>query len=149
MWRYIAAISFFMLSTHLSLISGWVIIDIQIVSFPIYKIKYFQRSFTINLTNASSTVYTDKYNFNVSVTKNALSLNLRVNELVSHPLSRMEIYFQSTDGGHYNVEVMNRTIDVCKLFSNKLYEPLIQIIFGIIERFGDFPDSCPLKAVNC
>lgn len=73
---------------------------------------------------------------------------MQMNEQILHPVAAVEVYFQSPDGGQYNVELMNRTIDMCKLFSNKLYEPLVQIVFEILRRYGDMPNSCPVKAVS-
>lgn len=81
------------------------------------------------------------------MTKNTLNVYFQINEEVSHPIARAEIYFQSPENGQYNVELMNRTIDVCTFFSNKLYEPLIQIVFQILQQYGDIPDRCPLKMV--
>lgn len=101
----------------------------------------------MNPSNISSTVYSDKYVVNASVSKNALNLYFQINEDLSHPMASVEIYLESTDNGQYNIELMNRTIDLCTFFSNKFYEPLIQIIFGILKQYGDFPDSCPVKRV--
>lgn len=71
-----------------------------------------------------------------------------VKEQITNPLARIEIILQSPDTGRYEMEVLNRTIDTCKLLRNRLYEPLIQIIYGIMLEYGNFPRSCPLKMVR-
>lgn len=99
------------------------------------------------MLNVSSTVFSDKYDLNVTLIKNVLTIYFRVNEDVADPIIWAEVFFQSLDTGQYNVEVMNRTIDMCIFYTNKLYEPLIQILFQIMQKYGDIPNSCPLKMV--
>lgn len=64
------------------------------------------------------------------------------------PFSRVEIFLQSPDTGRYDMELLNRTIDICTFFRNSLYEPLLQIIYGLMLENGNFPKSCPLKTVS-
>lgn len=92
--------------------------------------------------------YSDKYEVNVSMIKNAVNFHLRIKEEVPNPILLIESFFQSPDTGKYNVELMNRTIDVCLLYGNVLYEPLAQIVYKIIQEYGDVPKSCPIKAVR-
>lgn len=98
--------------------------------------------------NVSSTVFSDKYDLNVTLIKNVLTVFFRVNEDVAIPVLWAEIFFQSLDTGQYNLEVMNRTINMCIFVRNKLYEPLIQIGYRIMQEHGDVPLSCPLKKVR-
>lgn len=70
-----------------------------------------------------------------------------VYEQLSHPHGLVEIFMQSPDSGRYDVELFNRTIDICKMFENSLYEPLLQLLYGIALEFGYYPKSCPIKPV--
>lgn len=70
-----------------------------------------------------------------------------VYEQLSHLYGHVEIFLQSADSGRYDVELINRTIDMCKMFENNLYEPLMQLIYGIMLEHGNFPKSCPVKPV--
>lgn len=47
----------------------------------------------------------------------------------------------------YDMEYINRTIDYCKFFSNKRYEPVLQVFFGIFAAKSDMARSCPIKKV--
>lgn len=71
-----------------------------------------------------------------------------IKEPVMNPCILVELFLQSPDTHLYDMEVVNRTIDICRLFKNILYEPLIQIIYGIALESGDFPNSCPIKPVR-
>lgn len=92
-------------------------------------------------------VFSDKYYVNLTVKENALTFHIQIKEEVSRPMVLTEIYLKSPDTGEYDFELMNRTIDGCKFLSNKLYEPLMQIAFQIVQAHGDIPTSCPIKMV--
>lgn len=91
--------------------------------------------------------FSDKYYVNLTVNGNTLNFHVQIKEEISNPVVRSEIYVQSSVNDSYNVEVMNRTIDACTFFSNKLHEPLMQIIFQIVQSYGSIPHSCPVKMV--
>lgn len=78
---------------------------------------------------------------------NAANVLLKIKEEIANPFIRTEVYFQSPESGLYTVELMNRTIDICTFFTNKLYEPTFQIALRIVQDYGDFPRSCPIKVV--
>lgn len=84
---------------------------------------------------------------NVTIKNDALNIYFTVKETIVRPIARVEIFLQSPDTGRYDVEMFNRTIDSCMLLTNKFYEPLMQIIYGIMLEHGDFPKSCPVKEV--
>ncbi len=83
----------------------------------------------------------------MTVNDNALSIHVQIKEPLIKPIIRSQIYLQSLENGQYEVELMNRTIDVCKFLSNKLHEPLLQIAYQIVQDYGTAPDSCPVKEV--
>lgn len=80
----------------------------------------------------------------------SFDLNYKVKEQIDHPHAQIEIYFQSMESSRYDVELLNRTVDLCKLFTDRLYEPLIQIFYKImLESHGNnWIKSCPVKAVS-
>lgn len=104
--------------------------------------------FTINLINATSEVYSNKMDLNATVNNNSMNMYLTIKEQQEHPFLQIELFMQSPDSGRYDMELVNRTIDECKLFENRSYEPLIQIIYGIILEHGKFARSCPIKSVR-
>lgn len=58
------------------------------------------------------------------------------------------VYFQS-DNGNYNIELLNRTIDLCKFYKNKRYEPILQAIFKLFEEYmPNWFTRCPTNKVN-
>lgn len=59
-----------------------------------------------------------------------------------------ELYFES-ERSKYDMELMNRTIDLCKLYKNKRYEPLVQVIFKIFEDYlTHWFHVCPMNKVR-
>ncbi|KAJ6632639.1 hypothetical protein Bhyg_17845, partial [Pseudolycoriella hygida] len=104
------------------------------------------RTFTIKLTNATGISYSNKFNLNLTINDNKLDIHFIMKETVAHPTIRAEMFLQSPGSGRYDDELMNRTIDLCKFYENRLYEPLLQIMYQIILESGDFPKSCPVKA---
>lgn len=79
--------------------------------------------------------------------ENAVSFHIEIKEEIPNLFLRAEVFFQSPENGQYNFELINRTIDACKFFSNKLYEPLFQVAYRMVQQYGDVPNSCPIKMV--
>lgn len=56
-----------------------------------------------------------------------------------------------TDSGNglYDLELFNRTIDICTFFENKQYDPLLQVAYSMFkkERGVDIPTRCPIRKV--
>lgn len=56
-----------------------------------------------------------------------------------------------TDSGNnlYDLELFNRTINVCMFFGNKRYEPLLQLAYQVFkrERGVSIPTRCPINKV--
>lgn len=44
--------------------------------------------------------------------------------------------------------MVNRTIDYCKFFRDKRYEPVLQIFYKIFASKSDIANSCPIKKVS-
>lgn len=57
-----------------------------------------------------------------------------------------EIYLD-TGNGKYELEFMNRTIDVCKLFRDGRYEPLLQLLYKVLLKYTNFLQKCPVPKV--
>jgi len=69
-------------------------------------------------------------------------------ETVRQPYLHVGLYFESSEGIH-DLEIMNRTIDLCKFYKNKRYEPILQVVFKLFEEtLSHWARSCPMKKVN-
>lgn len=56
----------------------------------------------------------------------------------------------STDGSdNFNVNFLNKTIDICKLLSVSRYELLLKLVYKIVSENDNvhFPQRCPFKKV--
>lgn len=59
-----------------------------------------------------------------------------------------EIYLES-DRGNYNLELLNRTVDLCQFYQNKTFKPLVQLILKLFEEhFTHWFKSCPVYKVR-
>lgn len=86
-------------------------------------------------------------NINASLSPSgALSVFVEILEDVNHPFAHAEIYADSGTG-QYDFEVINRTVDICKFFHKKRYEPLLQLVYKTISENGAWPTSCPIRKV--
>lgn len=129
------------------LMVGWETVYCTLKKNSIYSKNIFQRTFTIDLTNSTSTVQSDKVNLNVTINNNSLNIYFTVKEQIAHLFARLEMFMQSSDSNRYDIELINRTMDSCKFFKDSLYEPLMQLIYGIMLEHGNFPRTCPVKVV--
>lgn len=58
------------------------------------------------------------------------------------------IHFEDNHN-EFGIEFMNRTIDLCKLLSNRRYEPLMGLIYEAVkDNAPSMPKKCPIKKVN-
>lgn len=49
--------------------------------------------------------------------------------------------------GVYDMEIVNRTINLCEFFINPRYEPIIQVFYKAVSRNAVVPSSCPVQKV--
>lgn len=67
---------------------------------------------------------------------------------IRNPFVRTELYFESVNG-IYDMVVVNRSIDLCKFYKNRRYEPIVQVIYKLFEDyFAHWFRSCPMNRVN-
>ncbi len=75
---------------------------------------------------------------------------------------RLNVYFQSyteiypfanaavmvdTGDGLYDLQYLNRTIDICRLLSDSKYEPFLQLVARTTMPASNFPKKCPIGKV--
>lgn len=130
-------------------IDGWVMwIVLQNTSCN-YKNYIFQRPFSILIANHTEEIYSSKVQLNATFTEsNKFNFNVEFLEIVREPFLHVGLYFESSEGVH-DLEIMNRTIDLCKFYKNKRYEPILQVIFKLFEEtMSHWTKSCPMQKVN-
>lgn len=57
-----------------------------------------------------------------------------------------EFYFDSGDG-KYELEIVNKTISLCRLIREPRYERILQLFYKIMLQYGNFPKKCPVPKV--
>ncbi|KAJ6640896.1 hypothetical protein Bhyg_05829 [Pseudolycoriella hygida] len=74
------------------------------------------------------------------------SLDVNVNLLKDYPEVHFiaEIYLDS-GSGKYEMEILNKTVIVCRIFRQPRYEPLIQIIYKMVLPHSNYPTECPIR----
>lgn len=50
--------------------------------------------------------------------------------------------------GLYDMELINRTVDICRLLSDAKYEPFLQTVLRTTLPSSNFPRKCPLGKVS-
>lgn len=99
----------------------------------------------------STKSFSDELKLNATTDTNAGSLSFYANVLtkISNPYFIALAY---TDSGNsrYDLELFNRTIDICMLLQNRRYEPLLQIVLKMLKnQSGNFiPRKCPINKVE-
>lgn len=73
-------------------------------------------------------------------------MNVNIIETVKSTYSHIELFLQSADG-KYDLEIMNRTIDLCRLFRDVTYEPILQVGYRLYKSSSNFLRSCFIKKV--
>ncbi len=52
------------------------------------------------------------------------------------------------DDDDFGIEFMNKTINICKMLSNRRYEPLMGLFYKIVQDLEPtLPKKCPIKKV--
>lgn len=73
-------------------------------------------------------------------------MNVEILESVKSTYSAIELFLQSLDG-KYDLEIVNRTIDLCRLFRDVTYEPILQVGLRLYKSNPNFIKSCFIKKV--
>lgn len=132
-------------------VNGWVYEFLLQCLFALPKILilYFQRPFQITISNHSEEVYSPKSKVNLTFAESGkFDVNIEFLDKIRKPFIQTGLYFESDDG-KYDLEVLNRTVDMCKFYKNKRYEPILQVIFKLFEdTLSHWARSCPMNKVN-
>lgn len=111
---------------------------------------FFKRPFKIIISNITAEAYSSKCRVNASVVDGSIirEINIELLTTVRNPFIYVKLYFES-DNGKYDMELLNRTVDLCKFYKDKRYEPIVQVVFNIFyDISGHWIKRCPLSAVN-
>lgn len=57
-------------------------------------------------------------------------------------------FYVDSGSGKYEMEIANRTINICRLFREPRYEPILQILYKLVIQHGNFPKRCPIQKVK-
>lgn len=91
--------------------------------------------------------FSPKCRANSSITYPGLmNVNLEILQTVKSTHSHIEIFLQSDDG-IYDLEIMNRTVDMCRFFRDLSYEPILQVGLKLYKSSSNFLTSCFMKKV--
>lgn len=122
---------------------------IETYKFSVNKIlNILQRPYEVKITN--QTTYSVNRNILVNSSLNADgSVDVDMELLASLPELNIlcELYLDS-GYGKYEMQIVNRTVSVCRLIREPRYEPLVQIVYKIILQYGNFPRKCPMPKVS-
>lgn len=67
---------------------------------------------------------------------------------IRKPFMHTELYLES-DRGNYDMELINRTTDLCEFYKTKTFKPLVQLILKSFESYlPHWYKSCPVNKVK-
>lgn len=132
----------------LNAVHGWVL-------YIIYKLKLFvltkhclQRSFEITLMKTLARSDTDYIDVNVTLS-NDTGLNSYILLKRKLEIIYLQIGFHAESRkGHYDLEVVNKTVNMCQFLKNMDDEPLLKVIYSIILNHSNLPRQCPFEKVR-
>lgn len=102
-------------------------------------------------TSVSTKSFSDELKLNSTVNRKVGSVSVYVNVL-TNILKPYVVAVAYTDSGNglYDLELFNRTINICMLFENKQYEPLLQVAYKLFKKeagTAGIPTRCPIIKV--
>lgn len=111
------------------------------------KKSYFKRPFRLAVTKMSIKSFVNYGEVNSSIsTSGAISIYVNILQDISEMNAKVVILIESSSG-NYDLELVNKTINVCEFFRNRRYEPMLQVFYKSINKGGNLPKSCPLRKV--
>lgn len=85
---------------------------------------------------------------NASLTsQGALNMYIRSLKDIKNVFATIVVKFSSNHSNNFDIDYMNKTVNVCKLFHNPRYEPLLKLGYKIISKDVHLPQRCPVKKV--
>lgn len=113
------------------------------------KKKIPQRPFRVEISNVTTKTFVSSIEIKSTVsTGGSLSFYWNVLEDLPLPLYAKAKVMLKSSSGYYDLEMINRTIEVCKFFNDRKYEPILQVFFKLFIKTSKFPSSCPIRKVN-
>lgn len=133
--------------THAWVWLKWNQNDVNVIE-QLFRLSFLsQRPYDIKLTNLS--FYS---------TSNIIWTNITMKDSVVDTLVDLKSTFQqmylhmSIDvdlgNGKFDFNAMNRTIDVCRVYRDRKYEPFIQILYKSVLPSCNCPSRCPIGKVK-
>lgn len=111
------------------------------------KIDNIQRPYEVKIRNQSIYSIDDNVIVNSTLYSNgSLDVNMEITKPFPEMFVRSEMYLDS-GLGKYELEILNKTINMCRIFQDPRYEPLLQLVYKIILQYGNFPKRCPIQKV--
>ncbi|XP_037024582.1 uncharacterized protein LOC119066304 [Bradysia coprophila] len=102
--------------------------------------------YQIQSTKAVYESLTDKVLVNATVSKlTGLTVYLNVFEEFAELLTDVSLMVDLNDRNTYDFDVVRRTINTCRLFSEPTYEPVVQFLYKLFLNSGNFPRECPIR----
>lgn len=131
-------------------IHGWVGCNnlLLLLHFHLLRYNHFQRPFRIDIINLTTVALSPKCRANASLTNSAvISVNIQLLDNIKKPFSYVAIFLESSSGT-YDMEIMNRTIDMCRFYRDIKYEPILQVGVRLFQQASSFPTLCPIRKVS-
>lgn len=100
----------------------------------------------MEVTNVTTVSFVNFMELNSSTTANGFSIYLHVLQDLVNLNVRVQILGESSSG-KYDVRMANKTMDVCKFFTDRKYVPIAQVFYRAFAKNGTFPKSCPIRKV--
>ncbi len=111
-------------------------------------LRSLQRPFKVTIKNVKYELFNNSTNLNATLSRSgAISVDVEILEDFNHPFLHAKI-FADSGSSQYDFEIVNRTVDLCELFRNKGYEPLLQIFYKMLLERGPWPTACPIRKVS-
>lgn len=77
-----------------------------------------------------------------------MNVNVDVLETVKSTFSHVELFLKSSDG-KYDLEIINRTVDLCRFFRDLSYEPILQVGYQLYRSHTpNYITDCVMKKVT-
>lgn len=105
-----------------------------------------QRPYDIKLSNLSfyseSNIIWANITMNDSVVDAYVDLRRSFQQFYVHMSVDVDL-----ENGKFEFKVMNRTIDVCRLFRDRKYAPFVQMLYRSLLPSCNCPSRCPIEKV--
>ncbi len=103
----------------------------------------------VEFTNVSTYSLVDYIQVNSSISTNgSISINVNFLREVYNVFTKTLIQLATTSDEVYDLEFINKTVNFCEFLNNRRYEPMLQILYKLLNKNRSFPTSCPIRKVK-